>query len=101
MVALPECVCVCVCGGGQVGNELSPFSTPLLTDVPVAGVTVHVLQDGKLRLNQWPRTGDAELGGSLREQACSQASPPLDARSSPPSAETKETARIGLHTMRD
>lgn len=63
-VCLSVCVSVSVCvEGGQAGNELSPFSTPLLTDVPVAGVTVRVLQDGKPRLNQWPRAGDAEVGG--------------------------------------
>ena len=64
LVCLSVYVSVSACvERGQVGNELSPSSTPLLTDVPVAGVTVRVLQDGKPRLNQWPRAGDAEVGG--------------------------------------
>lgn len=103
------CVCVracaCACRGRGAGKKLI---TPLLHSSWLSQIyqelaVPSILQEGKLRINKWPKTRVAEPEGwrDLREQVCLQPRSPSGAGTSSLATRAKELARHRLHTTRE
>ena len=56
-------VCVCVWSGGAGRKLIGPRLHSPWPSRMYRGRPIHVLWEGKLRIDKWPKTGVAELGG--------------------------------------